>query len=115
MRIHLAAAATALALQLSAAHAETVVALVGEDLLATIDTTSGKTTALTKIEGLGPVMGVDVRPADGQLYALTMDGMIATIDPASGQASVKVQLDTPLPEGVDVSVDFNPVADRMRI
>jgi hypothetical protein len=115
MRIHLAAAATALALQLSAAHAETAVALIGEDLLATVDTSSGKTTGFTKIEGVGPVLGLDVRPADGQLYALTTDGTIATIDPRSGQATVKSKLDTPLSEGVDVSVDFNPVADRLRI
>ncbi|WP_088342974.1 MULTISPECIES: DUF4394 domain-containing protein [Rhodomicrobium] len=114
MRYYLAAAA-ALALQVSSAHAETIFALVGTDLLATIDSRTGKTTGLTKIEGAGPILGLDIRPADGQLYALAGDGSVSTIDPASGRATPKSQLDTPLPEGAKISVDFNPVADRMRI
>ena len=114
MRYYLAAAA-ALAMQVSAAQAETIVALIGNDVLATIDSRLGKTTSWTKIEGIGPVLGIDVRPADGQLYALTSDGIIATVDPASGQASAKSTLEAVLPEGVKITVDFNPVADKMRI
>ncbi len=114
MRTTLAMAA-ALALQVSAAHADTIVALVGEDILASIDTRTAKTTALTKIDGIGPVLGVDVRPADGQLYALASDGTVATVDPATGKTTVKSRLDTLPAEGVRVSVDFNPVADKLRI
>lgn len=114
MRYYLAAAA-ALALQVSSAHAETIVALIGNDVLATIDTRLGKTTSWTKIEGIGPVVGIDIRPADGQLYALTSDGIIATVDPASGQATPKSTLEGTLPEGVKLTVDFNPVADKMRV
>jgi hypothetical protein len=114
MRYVLAAAA-ALAVQVSAAHADTVVALIGSDVLATIDTNSGKAKNLTKIEGIGPVLGIDVRPSDGQLYALSRDGTIATIDPMSGQATPKSKLDRLPPADLTVSVDFNPVADRMRI
>ena len=114
MRYYLAAAA-ALALQVSAAQAETIVALIGNDVLATIDSRLGKTTSWTKIEGIGPVLGIDVRPADGQLYALTSDGIIATVDAASGQATPKSTLEAVLPEGVKLTVDFNPVADKMRV
>jgi DNA-binding beta-propeller fold protein YncE len=114
MRTYLAAAA-ALTLQLSAAHAETIVALIGDDVLATINTSSGKTTGLTKIEGVGPILGIDVRPSDGQLYALSSDGTVATIDTKSGQATPKSQLDKLPPADALVSVDFNPVADKMRI
>ena len=114
MRYYLAVAA-ALALQASAARAETIVALVGGDILATIDGSAAKATGLTKIDGIGSVLGVDVRPADGQLYALASDGTVAIIDPVSGKATPKAKLDTPLPEGVRFSVDFNPVADKMRI
>jgi hypothetical protein len=114
MRYYLAVAA-ALAMQVSATHAETIVGLVGDDILASFDSKTAKTTGLTKIDGIGTVLGVDVRPADGQLYALASDGTIAIVDPATGKATPKSKLDTPLPDGVQVSVDFNPVADKMRI
>lgn len=114
MRYYLAAAA-ALAIQVPAAHADTVVALVGDDILATFDSRTAKTTNLIKIDGIGRVLGVDVRPADGQLYALASDGTAAFVDPATGKATVKSKLDTLPPEGVEVTVDFNPVADRLRI
>jgi hypothetical protein len=114
MRYYLAVAA-ALAMQVSATHAETIVALIGDDVLATVDTTTGKTTGLKTIDGAGPLLGIDVRPADGQLYGLANDGSVVTIDPVSGKATAKSKLDTQPPSGVDVTVDFNPVADKMRI
>src|SRR5262249_53513546 len=57
----------------------------------------------------------DVRPSDGQLYALAIDGTVAVLDAGSGQATPKTKLDILPPEGVKVSVDFNPVADKLRI
>jgi hypothetical protein len=114
MRYYLAVAA-ALALQASAAHADTIVALTGDDIIASVDTRTAKTTGLTKIDGIGPVLGFDVRPADGQLYALSSDGTIAIVDPATGKTTVKSKLDTLPPAGVRITVDFNPVADRLRI
>ena len=114
MRYHLALAA-ALAMQVSAARAENIAALVGEDILATIDSRTAKTTSLAKIDGVGSVLGIDVRPADGQLYALTRDGTIATIDPNTGKATAKSKLDKLPPEDFQIAVDFNPVADKLRI
>jgi hypothetical protein len=114
MRYYLAVAA-ALAMQLSAAQAQNMVALIGDDILATVDARALKTTGLAKIEGLGPVLGVDVRPADGLLYALAADGTIATIDPATGKATPKSKLDTLPPADVQITVDFNPAADKLRI
>ena len=72
--------------------------MVGEDILATIDSQTAKTTGLVKIDGVGPILGIDVRPADGQLYALARDGTIATIDPATGKAIAKSKLDKLPPE-----------------
>jgi hypothetical protein len=112
MRYCLAAVA-ALAIQASAANAD-IVALTGDNTLATIDK-SGKVTGTSKIQGVGPVLGIDVRPADGQLYALASDGAVATIDAKTGKATVKSKLDMMPPAGVKVTVDFNPVADRLRI
>jgi DNA-binding beta-propeller fold protein YncE len=114
MRYCLAAAA-ALALSASAAQADTIVALSGDGTLSMIDAKAGKVTGSAKISGIGPVLGIDVRPADGMLYALASDGTVATLDAKTGKATAKSKLDTLPPSGAKVTVDFNPVADRMRI
>ena len=41
-------------------------------------------------------MGIDVRPADGLLYAVTAEGGIYTVDAKSGQATMKSKLSEPL-------------------
>lgn len=105
-------AATSLA---GAARAETVAALVGDDTIAMVDTAAKKVTGSMKISGVtGKILGIDVRPADGMLYALLADGQLVTIDKA-GKATAKSKLDTMLPSGVMATVDFNPVADRLRV
>ena len=100
----------------TAARADTVAALVGDATLAHVDTTAKKVTKSVTITGIGgSVLGIDVRPADGMLYAVISDGSVVTIDPMSGKATAKSKLDTMLPAGTPETVDFNPVADRLRI
>jgi hypothetical protein len=106
-------AGTALA---GAAQAQTVAALVGDDTLALVDPASRKVTKSMKVTGApGKLVGIDVRPADGQLYGVAADGSVVTIDTATGKATVKSKLETMLPAGVTATVDFNPVADRLRV
>jgi hypothetical protein len=100
----------------SAARAQNAVALVGDDTLAIVDVARMKVGRTVKVAGLsGKILGIDVRPADGLLYALAADGTIVTIDPMSGKASMKSKLEVMLPAGVMATVDFNPVADRLRV
>lgn len=109
-------AAAALAASSLAAQAETVAALVGPDSFVVVDTAEKRAGKPVRITGMpGPVAGFDVRPADGLLYALGADGTIATVDPKTGQATVKTKLEMMLPAGVAAAVDFNPAADRLRI
>jgi len=49
------------------------------------------------------------------LYALSAEGGIYTLDPKTGIATMKSKLSETLKAGVTVTVDFNPVADRMRV
>ena len=49
------------------------------------------------------------------LYGVAADGTIVTIDAKSGQATMKSKLSETLKAGVTVTVDFNPVADRLRV
>jgi hypothetical protein len=98
-----------------AASAQSIVALVGDNTIAMIDPSSRKVTASWQVKGVAKLAGIDVRPADGQLYGVTDNGWIVTIDTKTGQATQKAELSTKLPAGVTATVDFNPVADRLRL
>lgn len=86
----------------------------------------GRFSYAVDLSGLGTetVLGIDVRPADGKLYAITSGAKLYTIDPTTGVATVKSSLiadptDASSPftaiSGTDVGIDFNPVVDRLRI
>lgn len=111
----LLAAVASLALG-AAASAQTAAVLTGSNELSHVDMKSFKVTKTVAISGLsGRIVGIDVRPSDGMLYALAEDGTVATIDAGTGKATVKAKLETMLAKGVEATVDFNPVADRLRI
>ena len=80
--------------------------------------------AIQGLQGGDTLVGIDVRPADGKLYGVSASGRLYTIDTASGAATLKSTLsadatDTSAPyaalAGTAFGVDFNPVADRLRI
>ena len=99
-----------------AAQAQTVFALLEGNTLAMVDTKALKVGTPMKLSGVaGTLVGIDVRPADGLLYGLLDDGTVVTIDTASAKATVKSKLDMLLSPGVMATVDFNPVADRLRV
>lgn len=108
-------AAALAAASASIAQAQTIAVLVGGDTLVHVDAKAKKAMKTVKLSGVGPIIGIDVRPADGQLYGVSADGAIVTIDPMSGKAMPKSRLETMLPAGTKATVDFNPVADRLRI
>jgi hypothetical protein len=113
--IALLGAVAASSLVASAAQAGTILGLVEGKWIVGIDAGSRKVTWKSEVKGAGPLLGIDVRPADGAVYGLTGDGSIVTIDPKSGQATQKSKLSETLKAGVTVTFDFNPVADRLRL
>ena len=97
------------------AQAAMLAALTGDDTLTVIDTTSLKAGTSMKVTGIaGKIAGIDVRPADGMLYALGTDGTIYTVD-KTGKATMKSKMDTVLSASAMATVDFNPAADRLRV
>ncbi|HZG00327.1 MAG TPA: DUF4394 domain-containing protein [Chitinophagales bacterium] len=77
---------------------------------------SGNTVSLA-VTGLGAgvtLVGLDMRPLNGQLYALGSNGSIYTINASSGAATLAGMLSTPL-VGTSFGFDFNPLVDRIRI
>jgi Domain of unknown function (DUF4394) len=62
------------------------------------------------------VLGLDMRPANGQLYALGSSSRLYTINASSGAATaVGTAAFTPLLSGTAFGFDFNPTVDRIRI
>ncbi len=100
----------------ASSQAETLVALSGDATLTSFDSTTLKAGASVAIKGAsGRIVGIDRRPSDGMLYAVSADGTVYTVDAASGQATMKSKLETMLPAGAKATVDFNPAADRLRL
>lgn len=71
------------------------------------------------ITGLAPgdaLVGIDFRVTRGVLYAVGQSGQLYTLDPATAALS---RVGAPTPgmalEGTRFGVDFNPVADRIRL
>jgi hypothetical protein len=110
-----AAAALAASAVSSASEAATLAALQDGKSIVWIDTDQKKVTGSVKLDGGASLIGFDVRPSDGKLYGVTPDGVIATIDVKTGKWEKKSQISEALPKGATFAVDFNPVADRMRI
>ena len=68
-----------------------------------------------KIEGVdGSILGIDFRPATGQLYALSSSSSLYVINPTTAVATFVATISTAL-EGTAFGVDFNPTVDRIRI
>jgi hypothetical protein len=103
------------ALSTTAANAATVVALQNGDTLVSFDSDKRSVTSTVKLAGGAKLVGIDVRPADKMLYGVATDGSIVTIDAKTGKWTKKSQLSEKLPEKATITVDFNPVADRLRI
>jgi len=99
----------------TSAQAGWIIGLVNGKQIVTIVPATRKVTAKADIKGAGLLLGIDVRPADGMLYGVTSDGTIWTIDAKTGQASMKSKMSQTLKPGVVATVDFNPVADRLRV
>ena len=81
--------------------------------------------AITGLDAGDELVGIDVRPATGQLYALGRDAHLYTIDPDTAVATKVADLagdptDLSAPfyvglTGTKFGIDFNPVVDRLRV
>jgi hypothetical protein len=61
------------------------------------------------------ILGIDMRPVNGQLYALGSTSRLYTLNMSSGAATVVgTPFSTPL-SGTDFGFDFNPTVDRIRL
>jgi len=74
------------------------------------------TKAITGLQMGESVLGIDMRPVTGQLFALGSSSRIYTINTASGAATVVGSgAFTPALSGTSFGFDFNPTVDRIRV
>ncbi len=113
-----AAIATLLMVAAGSASAQTVIGLTNSNSLLRFSATApGAVPASSAVTGLqagDTLVGLDIRPATGVLYALAASGRLYTIDTATSAATLAATLAT-APSGTTFGVDFNPVADRLRV
>lgn len=74
------------------------------------------TKAITGLQAGETVLGIDMRPATGQLYALGSTSRLYMINMASGAAAAVGTVPfTTLLSGTSFGFDFNPTVDRIRV
>lgn len=102
-----------------APSAEWLAGLSRNGMLLMFASDSPRNVTQVKIKGLQKkerLLGLDLRPATGQLYALGSTNRLYTIDWQTGRATaVGSGPFTPALEGTQFAFDFNPTVDRIRI
>lgn len=99
----------------TAANAASAIGLVNSTTLVMFDTEARTVSGTMAVTGVDGLAGIDIRPADNMLYGVTLSGDVVTIDMASGAAMVKSTLSEKLSSYEGAIVDFNPMADRLRL
>lgn len=101
-----------------AANAELLFGITESNRLISFDSLSAGTLASNfAITGLASgerLLGLDLRPATGELYAVSSNSVLYKIS-FSGVATAVGPAFTPLVNGMDFGFDFNPTVDRIRL
>lgn len=101
------------------AHAEPLTGLTVSNHLITFDSASAcnvlTNVAVGGLEHEEKLLGIDYRPATGQLYGLGSTSRLYTLDVVTGTATAVAGPFTPVLDGSVVGFDFNPTVDRIRV
>ena len=77
--------------------------------------TADDSVAITGLADDEDLIGLDVRPATGDLYALSDGGTVYVIDVDTGEATAPGEAIDPALEDDSLGFDFNPTVDRIRV
>lgn len=103
----------------SSSPGATLYALTSGGSILTIDAANpSQAMNSASITGLGSgetLIGIDVRPATGELFAVSDASRMYKIDPATGTATAVGSGFTPALDGANFGFDFNPTVDRIRL
>jgi Ca2+-binding RTX toxin-like protein len=92
-------------------------ALTNNNMLVAFDADRPEQATSIQVTGIsGTLVGVDFRPANGQLFGVTSTNQVYIINPTTGAATLVSN--NPIPftlNGNSFGVDFNPNPDRIRL
>jgi hypothetical protein len=72
--------------------------------------------SITGLQASETILGIDFRPATGELYGVGSSSRIYVINPKTGVSrSISAAPFTPAINGTNVAFDFNPTVDRIRL
>ena len=97
-------------------HKPAAIALTGDRMLHVVDPGTATVEKSMEVQGVDRLLGIDLRPATGQLIGVSATFDIVEIDPETGMATKISTMDKELPvaDGAPVIVDFNPKANKLR-
>lgn len=111
--------ALAAAVPASASAATAFYGVTADNHLVEFQSDNTSTVPSKRLQGLGAderIVGLDLRPADLRLYALTSKNRFVVINPRNGAVRyVGDRALDPAINGDRVGFDFNPVVDRIRV
>jgi uncharacterized protein (TIGR03437 family) len=100
-------------------RAETIYAVTASNRLISFNSlTPGVLTSTVPLSGLQSgenIIGIDFRPATGQLFAAGSSSRVYLLNPVTGGATPVAGAFTPALSGTAFGFDFNPVPDRIRV
>ena len=107
-------------LAVSAVAGQNIYAVTTSDRLVSFSSADACTiTSEVKVTGLGAdesLLGIDFRPATGELYGLGSSSRLYTINTTTGAATaIGAAPFTPTLSGSSFVLDFNPTVDRVRV
>jgi len=110
------AALLLIAAPLPAAEPVTLLALTDDGTLLRFSSAAPATVTSVAVRGAsGTLLGLDRRPADGRIYAVTDGKEVYRLDPSSGDAELVSTLTASFDGDQRSGVDFLPQADRLRL
>jgi Ca2+-binding RTX toxin-like protein len=92
-------------------------ALTNNNMLVAFDADRPEQATPIQVTGIsGTLVGVDFRPANGQLFGVSSTNQVYTINPTTGAATLVSNNPVPFTlNGNSFGVDFNPNPDRIRL
>lgn len=92
-------------------------ATTATNMLVRFNPTTGtnNSVALTGLVTNETIVGIDFRPANGSLYAVSNQSRLFTVNTASGALTIIGAGLTPALSGTSFGFDFNPTVDRIRL
>jgi hypothetical protein len=114
-----AACGALLAAPAAASAADAIYGLTDDNRIVRFNSDApGKVLQTVSVQGLQAgetLVGLDVRPANDTLYAVGTSNRIYQVNPVTGASRRAFDPFTPALAGTSFGVDFNPVADALRI